>query len=84
MQKQHVLLCINSASLTSDLNPIEILWAYLKRELHKDPTSSIDDLKEKLADIWYNIDSAVVRKLVLSKSERLDAVIQREGGHTKY
>nr|CCA27456.1 Tc1like transporase putative [Albugo laibachii Nc14] len=45
-----------------DLNPIENLWAEMKRELHKNPASSSDDLKQKLGQIWYSIDKALVRK----------------------
>lgn len=67
-----------------DLNPIENLWAIMKQELNKDPACSLDDLKEKLADIWYNLDVAVVRKTVMSMAGRLDSVVQQKGGHTKY
>nr|CCA27937.1 transposase (putative) [Albugo laibachii Nc14] len=49
-----------------DLNAIENLWAVMKRELHKNPSSSIEDLKQKLGEIWYSIDKALVHKIMMS------------------
>ena len=61
-----------------DLNPIENLWAEMKRELHKNPASSIDDLKQKLGQIWYCIDKALVHKIVMSIPGRLESVLSRK------
>ncbi|KAE9322548.1 hypothetical protein PF008_g17568 [Phytophthora fragariae] len=67
-----------------DLNPIENVWAIMKRELNRQPASSIEDLKVKLLDIWVNISDDVIRKFVLSMPARLDADIASKGAHTKY
>ncbi|KAE9016525.1 hypothetical protein PR002_g13632 [Phytophthora rubi] len=67
-----------------DLNPIENVWAIMKRELNRQPATSIEDLKVKLLEIWTSIDDDVIRKCVLSMPARLDAVIASKGAHTKY
>nr|CCA22471.1 PREDICTED: similar to transposaselike putative [Albugo laibachii Nc14] len=67
-----------------DLNPIEDIWAVMKRELHKNPTSSVEDLKQKLVKIWYSIDKALGRKFTMSIPGRLESVLMQKGGHNKY
>eukprot|EP00644_Phytophthora_capsici_P015147 jgi/Phyca11/128400/e_gw1.75.31.1 len=67
-----------------DLNPIENLWYLMKKELYKNPATTIDDLKTKLLGIWTGIDDEVVKRCVLSMPERLKTVIAERGGHTKY
>nr|CCA23330.1 transposase putative [Albugo laibachii Nc14] len=67
-----------------DLNPIENLWAVMKRELHKNRASSIDDLEQKLGQIWYSIDKALVHNIVMSIPGRLESVVKQNGGQIKY
>ncbi|KAG3012184.1 hypothetical protein PC123_g13533 [Phytophthora cactorum] len=67
-----------------DLNPIENVWAVMKRELNWAPASSLDDLKQKLMRIWTRIDDDIIRKCVESMPARLDDVIASKGSHTKY
>lgn len=67
-----------------DLNPIESLWSIMKAELHKRPASSLSDLKDKLKQIWYSIDSEVVEKCCLSMPKRLAEVVEANGGNTRY
>nr|CCA27675.1 Tc1like transporase putative [Albugo laibachii Nc14] len=59
-----------------DLNPIENLWAVMKRELHKNSASSIDDLK--LGQIWYSIDKVLVRNILMSIPGRLESVVKQK------
>jgi transposase len=67
-----------------DLNPIANVWAEMKRELNRDPATSLDDLKLKLKGIWAGLDDGFIRKCVRSMASRLDAVKKERGGHTKY
>ncbi|KUF88959.1 Glutaredoxin-C2 [Phytophthora nicotianae] len=67
-----------------DLNPIENLWALVKQELSKRPASSVDDLKEKIQEIWYDIEPKTVQDLYHSMPKRLLQVNDNRGGHTKY
>lgn len=62
--------CVSDLQLTNfmhppqspDLNPIENLWAVMKSELHKNPASSVVDLKVKLKEIWHSIYDEIVKK----------------------
>nr|CCA24102.1 transposase (putative) [Albugo laibachii Nc14] len=53
-----------------NLNPIENLWTVMKAELHKNPASSIHDLKVKLKEIWYSIDNEIGRKCLLKNNQQ--------------
>eukprot|EP00644_Phytophthora_capsici_P019723 jgi/Phyca11/133794/e_gw1.753.1.1 len=78
------LISLGHPPQSPDLNPIENMRFLMKKELYKQPATSIDDLKIKLRDIWSRIDDEVVRKCVLSMPKRLKAVLACNGGHTKY
>ncbi|KAF4033805.1 DDE superfamily endonuclease [Phytophthora infestans] len=67
-----------------DLNPIENLWALVKQELSKRPASGVDDSKEKIQEIWYDIEPKTVQDLYHSMPKRLLQVKDNRGGHTKY
>jgi hypothetical protein len=64
-----------------DLNPIKNVWFMMKKEMHKNHVTSLDDLKVKLN---IHIDDNVVRKCVLSMPKRLKAVLACNDGYTKY
>ncbi|KAG3066448.1 hypothetical protein PI124_g22083 [Phytophthora idaei] len=83
-----LLLDLNLKVLTHpaqspDLNPIENIWAILKWELNKTPASSLEDLKQKLSKIWYQIHDGIVIRAVRSTPQRPHAVKQAKGGQTK-
>ncbi|KAE8896787.1 hypothetical protein PF003_g19510 [Phytophthora fragariae] len=59
-----------------DLNPIENVWAAMKRELNRTPATSLDDLKLKLRSVWADLDDTMIRKCVRSMPKRLDSVIK--------
>ena len=67
-----------------DLNPIEHLWEFIDRDLKKNPARSVNDLKDKIQNIWQNIPSSMTRILVESMPRRMEAVIASKGGVTKY
>jgi hypothetical protein len=67
-----------------DLNPIENVWAIMKKRLSPSPTMSLDDLKVTLKQIWYGLDDEYIRKCMRSMPERLDAGFAAKGCHTKY
>ncbi|GMF18831.1 unnamed protein product [Phytophthora fragariaefolia] len=67
-----------------DLNPIENLWSIMKAALQETPATDLDDLREKLATIWYKIPVGIVQKLIYSMSARLEAVRKEKGGCTRW
>ena len=77
-----------------DLNPIENLWALLKKEAYKvyPDINSLegkgDEAESKLFSIlqeaWGNIREEVIDGLIASMPRRMAALIAAEGWHTKY
>jgi hypothetical protein len=67
-----------------DLNPIEHLWAYMKRRLAELAPKNIDQLKSFLIEIWYTIPQEFLQKLIASMPKRCEEVIKARGGHTSY
>lgn len=69
-----------------DLNLIEHVWAYIKRELDKYPESprDLDELWRRVEAIWREIPMDFLHKLYESMPDRLAMVIQNKGRNTKY
>jgi len=69
-----------------DLNPIENMWSYLKKQLGKYPTppKSCKELWERISVEWYKIPVEYCRQLIRSMPRRLKAVYKAKGKHTKY
>ena len=69
-----------------DLNTIENIWVYMKKELQKsavDITTKNDFLRE-IQSVWRNIELDYIRNLYQSISDRLNNVIEMKGHLTKY
>jgi len=69
-----------------DLNPIEHLWAHLKRRLaeYEYPPKGILELWARIEEEWDKIPVEVCQGLIESMPRRVHAVIKANGGHTKY
>lgn len=69
-----------------DLSPIEPVWHELKKILrHRQhlPTS-VGELKAAVHAAWDALDVADIDKYVLTMPQRVTAVLQAKGGHTRY
>ena len=82
--EQHKIKLLEWVPQSPDINPIEHLWDYLKRELRKSTSSNKEDLKTRIREIWSNIPRNMTNNLVDSIPRRLEAVIAARGGPTKY
>lgn len=67
-----------------DLNPIENLWHILDLKIRKYHISNKEELKSRLREEWAKISFEITSKLVTSMPERLQAVLDAKGMHTKY
>jgi len=77
-----------------DLNPIENLWVALKARFHQrflelfdHPSKSLEAkyrYGEILQDVWYSQGMELVDALIQSMPKRCQAVIEANGGWTKY
>lgn len=69
-----------------DLNPIEHLWAILKRRLnqYERPPSGMIELWERIEAEWNKIDKDDCLKLIESMPNRINAVLKSKGMWTDY
>jgi hypothetical protein len=67
-----------------DLNPIEHLWDYVSRRLSFKNCTNLQQLFAAAKDIWSNIPSSYIEKLVSSMHQRCRAVISARGYPTSY
>lgn len=68
------------------LNPIEHVWNCLKRKLaalQPRPTSQTA-LFEEAVKIWEEIPQELIDRLIMSMPDRIDAVVEAEGGYIPY
>lgn len=73
-------------SQSPDLNPIEHLWAHIKRRLNQfeSPPKGINELWNRIQEIWNEVDPSVCSNLIKSMPSRLAAVLKAKGKWTKY
>ena len=68
-----------------DLNPIENLWTVFKNKLEEKRCTSVAMMKEEIKRIWcLDITRDFCKTLVQSMPRIIQAVLDANGGHTKY
>jgi hypothetical protein len=70
-----------------DLNPIENMWALLKRRLndYETATKGMNELYERVTEVWYDqMKPEECQKVIESMPRRIQAVIKAKGKWTKY
>lgn len=73
-------------ALSPDLNPIEHLWDEIQRKLNDvipSPTTSVE-LQASFLQVWARIPMNFINRLIHSMYRRCRAVINANGGHTRY
>ena len=71
-------------NMSPDLNPIEHLWGMLKRKVEVRKVSNIRQLRDVVMEERKSIPVATWEALVNSMPMRVKAVLDNDGGHTKY
>lgn len=69
-----------------DMNPIENVWEFMKRELAKDNITTKRGLMEKIIFHWNHNDKIkeVSKKCIKSMGNRVRALMKAKGATTKY
>jgi len=73
-------------SKSPDLNPIEHIWDELERRVRQRPHKPITlpELRQALQAEWDNLPQAVISTVIASMRRRCQAVVDADGGHTRY
>ena len=73
-------------ALSPDLAPIEHLWDELGRCIHnrRRQPMNVNELQAALRQEWSNLPQAFINRLVNSMRRRCTAVVNADGGHTRY
>nr|CAH7717156.1 unnamed protein product [Callosobruchus chinensis] len=69
-----------------DMNPMEHVWDKVSRAIfnRNSPPSSTQKLIVAATEEWDNIPQEVNNNLIIGMHRRVDALIRRRGGNTKY
>lgn len=73
-----------------DINPIENFFKLVKDRLTKDAIAnnitweSFPDFSKRVRETILNMDKAVIDKIIESMNKRMDLIISKKGGKTKY
>ena len=70
--------------MSPDFNPIEHLWGFSKRKVEVCKVSNNRQLRDVVMEEWKSIPVATCEALVNSMPRRVKAVLDNDGGHTKY
>ena len=72
-------------AISPDMNPIENLWDFMKRELRSQgEVLSADQLFEVLKKIWEGFTAEFIRGFTFSMRRRVLCLYQENGGHAHY
>ena len=67
-----------------DMNIIEHVWGRMKEEARKTKPKNLDELWEACKTAFFAIPDDFINKLYESLPNRMDAVLQAHGSHTRY
>jgi len=62
-----------------DLNPIELIWARMKKEVEMRCPQTKADLLEAIIESWKNINIRFIRKCIMGIKKNMKKVIKHEG-----
>lgn len=66
---------------SQDVNPIELLWDELDRQVRDLAPTSESSMWDCLKKVWDNLDQQILRKLVERMPKICAAIIKSKGGH---
>ncbi len=71
-------------SCSPDLNPIENVWAILKRNIEKRNPENLENLKAIIVEEWQNLDQQIIFNCIMSMTSRVQSLIERKGKKINY
>jgi hypothetical protein len=81
---EHGVQQLDFPPYSPDLNPIENLWAHLKRRVEHHNARNTNELSQHIKEEWAATDPTFLSRIVHSMPKRCQAVIQNRGHKTHY
>lgn len=81
LERQEKIIVMKWPPQSPDLNPIELLWEELDRQVRKSTPNSATALWAQLQDAWKKIEPLTMAKLLERMPRLCAAVIKAKGGH---
>ena len=82
--KKNKLKKMEWSSNSPDLNPIENVWALMKKNINKHDTKKISELIELVDTTWDEIDQEVIQNCIESMASRVAECIKLKGDRIRY
>ena len=78
--------CLPWPSCSPDMNPIENVWAWLKRVVRRKVQlgNCLDKLAAHITSAWESMPQEMVDRYISRMPERIGSLIKEKGGHTDY
>jgi len=68
-----------------DLNPVDYrIWVVVQQRVYQSRVHDIDELKQRLQQVWRNVDQSIIDNAVDEWRKSLRACVQAKGGHFKH
>ena len=71
-------------SNSADLNPIENVWAVMKREVERKRPKSLDELEKIVDEVWDIFPLDKIKSFCYSMKKRIQLCIDNKGRKIKY
>jgi len=84
LDRKKVCVLSDWPSQSPDLNPIENLWATLKKNVSRRHASNKEELWHVIVEEWHKVPNNSILSLYRSMPQRLASVIKSKGSHSKY
>lgn len=78
------IISLDWPSNSPDLNPIENVWAVLKRKLKRHKITNFDDFEIAIKACWNDISQQVIDNTISSMSNRIKDLIEANGDSINY
>lgn len=68
-----------------DLNPVDYkVWGWMQDRVYQQPISDINQLKERLLQVWASMPQNIIDEAINDWRKRLKACVREQGGHFEH